>query len=287
MLERRYGEHDVFLSVVGFGGICVTGETPEDARRIVSQAVDRGINYFDVAPSYGDAEERLGEALEPYRSGVFLAGKTAVREADAAEREFRATKRKLRTDYLDLYQLHGIETQADVDRILAPGGALELLKRLRAAGEVRFVGFSAHNEDAALRLLDAAAFDSVMFPVNWRTWHAGGIGSRVVDRARTRGAAVIALKALADRRLSEGEPRAYPKTWYKPVATYAEAELALRFTLSKPVTAAVSPGHEELLWWACDAAAALGSLTEEEDRALRARAGDATPVFTRTLTQIH
>jgi len=126
----------------------------------------------------------------------------------------------------------------------------------------------------------------VMFPVNWRTWHAGGIGSRVVDRARTRGAAVIALKALADRRLREGEPRPYERLWYKPVSSYEEAELALRFTLSKSVTAALSPGHEELLWWACDAATGLAHLTDEEDRELRARASGDTPVFTRTLTRI-
>jgi aryl-alcohol dehydrogenase-like predicted oxidoreductase len=290
MLARRYGEHDVFLSVVGFGGICVTDESETEASRIVSTAVDRGINYFDVAPSYGNAEERLGPALEPYRRDVFLACKTNVRDADGAEREFRASQRKLRTDYIDLYQLHGIESPEEVDAVLAPGGALELLTRLQAAGEVRFLGFSAHNEDAALRLLDAYSFDSVLFPINWRAWYAGGVGPRLIDRARSRGAAVLALKALADRRLREGEARPYSKSWYKPVSTYAEAEMALRFTLSRPVTAAVSPGHEELLWWACDAAAGFSPLSVEEERELRDRAlaADAAdvPIFTRSVTRI-
>ncbi|MFP4206406.1 MAG: aldo/keto reductase [Spirochaetaceae bacterium] len=292
MVTRRYGSHDVFLSVVGFGGICVMDESPADARRIVARAVERGVNYFDVAPTYGNAEERLGPALEPYRRQVFLACKTNLRDADGGEREFRTSQRLLRSEYIDLYQLHGIETQQDVDRILAPDGALELLTRLRTAGEIRFLGFSAHNEDAALRLLDAFAFDSVLFPINWRSWHAGGVGPRLVDRARTRGTAVLALKALADRRLREGEETDYPKAWYKPLSTYPEAEQALRFTLSRPVTAAVSPGHEELLWWACDAAEGFFALTDEEERELRRRAvaagGDEReePVFTRDITSI-
>ncbi|MFP4374152.1 MAG: aldo/keto reductase [Spirochaetaceae bacterium] len=293
MVTRRYGVHDVFLSIVGFGGICVMDETPADAARIVARAVERGINYFDVAPSYGNAEERLGPALEPYRQRVFLACKTNVREADGAEREFHRSRRRLRTRHLDLYQLHGIEREEDVDRLLAPGGAMEVLTRLRDAGDVRFLGFSAHNESAALRLLDAFPFDSVLFPINWRAWHAGGFGPRLVDRARSRDTAILALKALADRRRREGEPVEYPKAWYRPLTTYAEAELALRFTLSRPVTAAVSPGHEELLWWACDAADAFTPLSDEEERRVRDRAllpsgeeGEVQPVFSTTLSSI-
>ena len=293
MITRRYGVHDVFLSIVGFGGICVMEETPADAERIVAQAVERGINYFDVAPSYGNAEERLGPALAPYRERVFLACKTNVRDADGAEREFHRSRRRLQTRHIDLYQLHAIESEEDVDRLLAPGGAMEVLTRLREAGDVRFLGFSAHNESAALRLLDAVSFDSVLFPINWRAWHAGGVGPRLVDRARSRGTAILALKALADRRRVEGEPVEYPKAWYRPLSTYAEAELALRFTLSRPVTAAVSPGHEELLWWACDAADAFSPLSDEEERQLRDRAlgaaaegGEVRPVFSTSLTGI-
>lgn len=292
MVTRRYGVHDVFLSVIGFGGICVMDETPADAARIVARAVERGVNYFDVAPSYGNAEERLGPALEPYRRDVFLACKTNVREADGAEHEFRQSQRRLRTDHIDLYQLHGIETEDDVDRILAHGGALEVLTRLRDAGDVRFLGFSAHNEDAALRLLDAYDFDSVLFPVNWRVWNAGGVGPRMVDRARSKGAAVLALKALADRRRHEGEPAVYPKAWYRPLSEPRDIETALRFTLSRPVTAAVSPGHEELLWAACDAADAFSPLSDDEERELRARAvstatGTAeVPLFSRSITEI-
>lgn len=292
MITRRYGVHDVFLSIIGFGGLCLADESPEAAGRIVSQAVERGVNYFDVAPTYGNAEARLGPALTPYRNRVFLACKTKVRDGDGAEREFRRSRKLLWTEHMDLYQLHGIESHKDVDEILAPGGALEALVRLKTAGEVRFLGFSAHNEDAALRLLEAFHFDSVLFPINWRSWFVGGIGPRLIDRAIERGTAVIALKALADRRLLEGEQKEYSKMWYKPLSTRGTAERALRFALSRPLTAAISPGHEEFLWWACDAVEGFFPLSDDEERQLRREALEDdrekhSPVFSRRVTGIY
>jgi aryl-alcohol dehydrogenase-like predicted oxidoreductase len=286
MEKRKYGSHEVYLSTIGFGGIVVKDETQEHANDLVAQAVERGINYFDVAPAYGDAQQRLGPALEPYRKDAFLACKTNLREADDAEEEFRRSLRDLRTDYLDLYQMHAIQNQEDVDRALAPGGTLELFRRLKEEGAVRFLGFSAHNEDAALRLLDAFPFDSVLFPVNWAAWFNGDFGPRLVEKAQETGVAVLALKALADRRLQEDETRPWPKSWYRPVDNWEDAQAFLRFTLSHPVTAAVSPGHEELLWWACDAADKFTPLSDAEWDGLKQRAAKQEPIFSRTITAI-
>ena len=286
MEKRKYGSHDVYLSTIGFGGIVVKDETQEHANDLVAQAVERGINYFDVAPAYGDAQQRLGPALEPYRKDAFLACKTNLREAEDAEEEFRRSLRDLRTDYLDLYQMHAIQNQEDVDRVLAPGGTLELFRRLKEEGAVRFLGFSAHNEDAALRLLDAFPFDSVLFPVNWAAWFNGEFGPRLVAKAQETGVAVLALKALADRRLQEDETRPWPKSWYRPVDNWEDAQSFLRFTLSQPVTAAVSPGHEELLWWACDAADRFTPVSDAERDALKQRAAKQEPIFSRTVTAI-
>ena len=275
------------LSVVGFGGICVKDETPEDAARIVATARDRGISYFDVAPQYGNAEERLGPALEPYRKDIFLACKTLMREGAEARKDFQTSLSRLRTDHIDLYQLHGIETDEDVDRLLGPGGTIELLEELKRSGAVRFAGFSAHNEDAALRLLKAYPFDSILFPINRFTWHQGNIGPRIAAKAQERGTAILALKALALRRRRENEEKKWSKTWYKPVESAEEAALGLRFTLSRPVTAAVSPGHEELLWWACDAADDFVPLSAEEEAKLAREAHEMPPLFSREITSIH
>lgn len=279
MDRRRYGKTDVMLSVVGFGGIAVMDEEPPVAARLVAQAVERGINYFDVAPSYGNAEERLGPALEPYRNAVFLACKTEKRTAPEAWAALHESLGRLRTDHFDLYQLHAVTTMDEVEQITGPGGALETFVKAREQGLVRFLGFSAHSEEAALALLDRFPFDSILFPVNWVCWHQGGFGPRVLEKAQEKGAAILALKALHKRRLGKDEPRPWAKCWYAPVETFEEARLAVRFTLSQPVTAAVSPGHAQLLWWACDAAEQFTPLTAEEAAEVARRSEGLEPIF--------
>jgi aryl-alcohol dehydrogenase-like predicted oxidoreductase len=258
MITRPYGKNREPISVIGFGAIVVMNETPAEAGRLTAWAVDRGITYFDVAPSYGNAEERLGPALEPYRDRVFLACKTTERSGAKAAAELHASLKKMRTDRFDLYQLHGVSTADDTDRILAGDGALEALVKAREQGLVRHLGFSAHSEEEALRLLDAYPFDSVLFPINYASWTHGHFGPAVMERARKLGVTVLALKSMARRPWARDEVRKWAKCWYSPVDTLEEAKAALGFTLSLPVTAALPPGHGELLRLACEAVDALG-----------------------------
>jgi aryl-alcohol dehydrogenase-like predicted oxidoreductase len=279
MEKREYGRTGELLSVVGFGGIVVMNETPRDAARFVSEAVDRGINYFDVAPSYGDAEEKLGPALEPHRSKVFLACKTGKRTAAEAQAELETSLKRLRTDHFDLYQHHAVTTLEEARAILGPGGAMETFIKAREKGMVRHLGFSAHSEEAALALMDGFGFDSVLFPFNWACWLKAGFGRAVLDRAREKGVARLALKTLAKRKWRDGEDKPWPKCWYKPVDTYEEAEQAVRFTLSMPITAAVSPSHMELLRWMCDAVDSVGAITPPDERTLAAAAARMDVIF--------
>jgi aryl-alcohol dehydrogenase-like predicted oxidoreductase len=265
--------------MVGFGGVVVMDEEPSTASRFVAQAVDRGINYFDVAPTYGNAEQRLGPALEPYRQSVFLACKTEKRTAEEATEALHQSLKHLRTDHFDLYQLHAVTTMEEVEQITGPGGALEAFVKAREQGMARYLGFSAHSEEAALALLDRFEFDTILFPFNWVCWHQGHFGSRVLERAQQEGLGILALKALAKRKWEEGEEKKWPKCWYAPVDSFEEASLALRFTLSKPVTAAVGPGQPELFWWACDAADQFAPLSEEEAARLAQRSEGLDPIF--------
>lgn len=283
MEKRRYGKTDVMLSVVGFGGIVVTDETPATASRLVGHAVqERGINYFDVAPTYGNAEERLGPALEPYRKSVFLACKTEKRTAEEAWAALHHSLKLLRTDYFDLYQLHAVTTLDEVEQVFAPGGAMETFVKAREQGLVRYLGFSAHSEEAALALMERFDFDSVLFPINWVCWHQGRFGPRVVAKAQEKGMGILALKTLAKRQWNDGEERKWPKCWYAPVDTFEEAKMAFRFTFSLPVTAGTSPGHAELLWWMCDAAEEFTPLTAEEEAEVARRSAGLKPIFPET-----
>lgn len=257
MERRKLGKTGESLSVVGFGGILAMNETPAEASRLVGQAIDRGVNYFDVAPTYGNSEERLGPALEPYRKSVFLACKTTERGKTGAASELRESLKRLRTDHVDLYQMHAINTREDVQRVVAPDGALAAFKEARAKGLTRFIGFSSHSEEAALAMMAEFDFDTMMFPFNRYAWHLGGFGAAALAGAQERNLGILALKALARRAAKKGEEKPWTKAWYIPVENFEEALLALRFTLSLPVTAAVSPGHEKLFQWACEAAEAI------------------------------
>jgi len=276
MQKRILGRTGRRLSVIGFGGVVVCEVTPAQAAEYVDRAIERGINYFDVAPSYGNAEERLGPALQPHRNNVFLACKTLQRLAKDADAELNRSLKRLKTDHIDLYQLHGVSSLEEADQILAPGGALEAFISAREHKLIQHIGFSAHSEEAALRLLDAFPFDSVLLPINLFCWRDGKFGSRVCAKAIEKGVGILALKALAKRPWREGEPRKWPKCWYAPIDTASEARAALSFTLSQPVTAAVCPGHAELLWLACDAVDALDGNSVETSQETPL---DGAPIF--------
>jgi predicted aldo/keto reductase-like oxidoreductase len=280
MLKRTLGKTGEKLTIVGFGGILVSQEEQANANRLVAEAVEkRGLNYFDVAPSYGNAEERLGPALEPYRKNVFLACKTGKRDAKGAEEELQTSLKRLRTDHFDVYQLHGVRAMEEVEQIFAPGGAMETFLKAKERGLTRFLGFSAHSEEAALALMDRFAFDTILFPFNWTSWLKNNFGPAVLAKAKEKGMGIFALKALAKRKLVEGEERKWPKCWYHPVDTAEEAALGLRFTLSQGVNAAVTPGHEHLFNWACDAAEHYKPIMPAEVAELTRRAQELDPIF--------
>jgi aryl-alcohol dehydrogenase-like predicted oxidoreductase len=284
MQYRELGRTGRTLSVIGFGGIIVVGVEQAEADRRVKSAVERGVTYFDVAPSYGngEAEEKLGPALEPFRKDVFLACKTQKRDAAGAQQELEQSLRRMRTDHFDLYQLHAMTKMEDVDTVLGPGGALETFQRAREEGKVRHLGFSAHSAEAAVALLDRFPFDSVLFPFNFSTYLVGNFGPQVVAAAQRKGAGLLALKGMARTKWPEGttrEQRRWQKAWYEPIDEGRFASLALRFTLALPVTAAVPPGHQALWEMAVRVAQDPTPLSAEEERALRALAEQNEPIF--------
>ncbi|MCL4378108.1 MAG: aldo/keto reductase [Actinobacteria bacterium] len=278
MEKRILGKTKERLSIIGFGGIVVMNETTKDSSEFVSKAIDRGINYFDVAPQYGNAQEMMGPALKPYRKDVFLACKTLERLKKGAEKELHDSLRKLKTDYLDLYQFHGVITLDEVERIMGAGGAMEAFEDAKNKGLIRFIGFTAHTEEAALALLEQYDFSTILFPFNWASWLKDNFGPKVLEKASENNIGILALKALAKRSLEKNEHPRWEKCWYAPADDFEEAALGLRFTLSLPVTSAVSPSHAELLWWACDIADNLTTLSENELEFLRQKSKELNTI---------
>lgn len=284
-LPKRPYKNGIELSVIALGGIVVCKMDQKEADRRVAEAYDHGVNYFDCAPSYfdGEAEMKLGAALQPYRAKVFLAEKTTQRDAKGAREELERTLQRFHTDHVDLYQFHSVSSMEDVDKILAPGGAAETFLKAKQEGKVRHLGFSAHNAPAALRLMDSLELDSVLFPVNVNAWENGGFGPQILAKAKQKGMARMALKALAwgkwPASMKESD-RKYPKCWYQPIDELEMARLALRFTLNQEITGAVPPGDEHLFDLAVQLASEpLPKLTIPELALLKTRISSLEPVF--------
>lgn len=283
-LAKRPYQPGVRFSIVGFGGVLLMGNTPEQCARMTAQAFVRGVDYFDVAPFYGngEAEEKMGPALKPYRDRVFLACKTMDRTAEGARAELERSLRRLETDRFDLYQFHSVKSVDEVERILAPGGAGETFLKARDEGKVRFLGFSAHSAEAAIALMGRFPLDSILFPVNYITWSQGGFGPQMLARARDLGIARLALKSLALGPWPPGTDRSatrYPKCWYQPLEEPERIREAVRFTLSEDVTAMIPPGDERLFWLALEQAERFVPLTDDERRSLMESSEGATPLF--------
>jgi aryl-alcohol dehydrogenase-like predicted oxidoreductase len=280
-MQQRHYREDVSLSIIGFGGMVLVGMEQHEADRIVADSIGSGINYFDVAPFYGggEAELKLGEALEPFREAVFLACKTLQRETDGARQELEQSLNRLKTDHFDLYQFHAVTSMEEVDRIFAPGGALTAFLRARDEGKIRYIGFSAHSASAALAMLDRFAFDSILFPVNYVCWIQGNFGPQVLGRAKELGVARLALKSMAQRPWRKGEQRPYPNCWYRPVDDPVLALQALRFTLSEDVSALIPPGDPRLFRMAVNLAPRLTPLTISERETLMESAHGLKPLM--------
>jgi len=244
-IKRKLGKTGFDVFPVVYGGIVSSRDGQAASDNYVAWALDRGINYFDVAPSYGDAQEKLGISLKPYRKENYLACKTTQRLQEGAEKEFEESLRLLHTDYFDLYQLHSLTTPEDVDKAFGPDGVMEMIEKEKQRGRIRKVGFSAHSQIQALRAMSMYDFDTVMFPINWQMDMLAQWGSGVAKDAKRRGMGVIALKGLVHRKwLNDEERKSYPKSWVKPIDV-SNPEMgiaALKYTFHTGADVIVPPG---------------------------------------------
>ena len=278
--RRTLGKTGEKLSIIGFGGIVVMDETTGEASNIVAEAVDRGINYFDVAPSYGNAQERLGPALAPYRKNCFLACKTEGRMKDDSRKQLEESLRLLKTDHVDLYQFHALTKMTDLDKVLGPGGAMETMEAAKKEGKIRYIGFSVHSAETALAAMDRYNFDTILFPLNWVLFTQAGFGPQILKKAQEKKMGILALKGMAKTVWPAGQKdHPQPKCWYQPAAFPQEASLGLRWTLGHPITAAVPPGDERYFRLAMDVAQSYKPLEAHEEQALLAGGHGVEAIF--------
>jgi len=186
------------LFALGGEGVLRTFGQEQDAHKVIQRALDLGVNYFDSAPAYAGCLDYLGANLGERRKNIFLASKTADRSRDGSLKILDDTLRRLRTDHLDLWQLHDIRTRGEVRQIFSDQGAIHALLEARADGRVRHLGLTGHHDPAVL--IDAMArfdFDTVLIPLNCADVHRLSFLRDVVPVAVAKGTAVIAMKVYS------------------------------------------------------------------------------------------
>lgn len=287
--RRPLGRTGQKLSVVGFPGLALIHYEQERCTTAIHDAFERGLNYFDVAPAYGDGqcETKMGIGLQGLdRSKYFLACKTKKRDKAGAMQELEQSLKLLKTDHFDLYQLHHLVQPAQVKQALGPDGAMEAFLEARKAGKIRFLGYSAHTTRAALAVMKEFKFDTVMFPINFVEYYTRGFGKEVLALANEQGAGVLAIKPLSWGAWPKGATRTRD-WWYRCTEEPKDIELAMRFALSqKGVVAGIPPSFLDLLDRAIEAAKAFKPLDAEAVAQLKDMAANRDSLFLREEQQV-
>ena len=230
------------ISRVGFGGIPIQRVDREQAKPLIVRLAQEGINYIDTARGYTVSEEYLGYAMEGLRDKFILATKSMARTKEGMEKDISISLQNLRTEYIDLYQVHNPSAK-DLEQVCAPGGALEALQEAKKAGKIGHIGITLHSVDLFREALELPWVETIMFPYNIVETQA----EELIARCAEKNIGFICMKPLAGGALEN-------------------AHLAIRFIMQNPNVSVVIPGMAEEKEITQNIAAALDNapLTEEE-----------------------
>ncbi len=187
------GKSGIMVTELGFGGIPIMRVNVDEAKLVIKHCFELGIRFFDTAHMYGDSEEKLGKALEPFRDQVIIATKVWAKDGKGAADQLAMSLDRLRTNRIDLIQCHNISKQEDLEKVMGPGGAYEALAEAKAKGKVRAIGFSSHNPDIAAKGCRLGKFATLQFPFNFIE---NDPLEKVFPAALEQGIGIIAMKPL-------------------------------------------------------------------------------------------
>jgi len=283
-------------SVLTFGAIALNYLEQEAADGMVDRVVDAGVNHFDVAPTYGDAEVKLAPGLGEHRDDVFLGCKTQERTYYGAWGELHRSLDRLGVDHIDLYQFHAVTRYDELDAItgeyspeMAQGdhdpGALEAFREAKEEGIISHIGLTSHGDPSLIRtaIERISDLETVMFPYNYTLAAKTGPEydyDAVLSAAEERDIGTIGIKAFAKRPWPDdlpAEDRPYD-TWYEPYDDPADLEDCLRFAVSEGPDTVTNAGDPALVDDILAAAQSFEALDDDERAAILDRAGDETPV---------
>ncbi len=200
----RFGKTELMVSEVAFGGIPIMRRTKADAVELVHAAIELGVNFIDTAHGYADSEEKIGEAIRNIpREKLIIASKSPASDKKGFLEQLELTLKRLGTDYVDIYQHHGVSTQEKMDAVLGPGGAFEGMIEGVADGRIRHPAFSSHNANIAKKMMQTGNFEALQFPFNFVDEAAA---EEVIPMAKELDMGFIAMKPLGGGLLESAEP---------------------------------------------------------------------------------
>ena len=276
METRPLGTTGQESTICTFGAIALNWLEQEGADQLVELVLDHGVNHFDVAPAYGDAERKLAPKLGQHREEIFLGCKTMERDYEGAREKLERSLDRLDVETIDLYQVHGLEYEHELDEITGPDGALAAFRDAQEESLIDHIGLTSHGEpDLILDAIDRIDdLESLMFPMNPVVAGAGEdeVGyDDVLERAQAEDIGTLGIKAFAkgpwpgtDELPEEDRPYA---NWYQPVDTQAEIDERFAFAASRGLTSVVSLGDPKLVRMVLDAAERFEPLSDAEQRA--------------------
>lgn len=280
--KRKLGRTNEYVTMLGCGGYHIGWTTERDAQEVIEAALEGGVRFFDTAESYGEgiSETRYGKYLTPkYRDLVFLMSKTTGPNAKTVKEHLEATLKRLKTDHLDLYQVHALATPEDVDNRIKEG-VLEVLLKAKEEGKVKYLGFTGHqNPFAHARMLERTKetdiFDTLLMPVNVLDQTYFSFTKNVLPKALDRNMGILSIKSLADGRFFARKEQANWTTQDPLIPNYLSIKEAMHFVWSLPVTVLIS-GNENATFMREKIAIARSftNLSEEQKTALINKVAD-------------
>lgn len=281
--KRKLGRTNQYVTMLGTGGYHVGWTTERDAQEVIEASLEGGVRFFDTAESYGDgtSETRYGKYLTPkYRDLVFLMSKSTGPDAKTVQQHLEGTLRRLKTDYLDLYQVHAISTPADVDSRIQLG-VLDVLLKAKADGKIKYLGFTGHqNPFAHARMLEKTQesdlFDTVLMPVNVLDQTYFSFTKNVIPQALERNMGILAIKSLADGRFFSKKENAGWTSDDPLIPNYLSIKEAMHFVWSLPVSVLIS-GNENATYMR-EKIALARSFTKLSDEQISALIDKVTPI---------
>lgn len=286
MEQRRLGRLGHQSSVLIYGAAALAEVDQATADASVQLALDAGINHFDVAASYGDAELRLGPWMPDIRGRIFLATKTGLRDREGAWAQINQSLERIQTDHVDLIQVHAVGDLEELDLVTRPGGSLEAVVRARDEGLAGAVGITGHGHQAPATHLEALRrfpFDTVLTPLNFVLGQNPAYLAdyqALVAEIQAQDAGLMIIKAASRRNWPEGPDGHSYTTWYEPFDDQERVGAAVAWVLSHPeVTGIATPGDVRLLPLVIEAERRLGEIGLAEAEQVLGHATDYSSPF--------